>query len=587
MTNGGGKPKPMFFVVAGLVVLALVSLAVWRCQSKIEPSADGPKATASKEGEIDINKVRQEAQGDLAVEKVDNLTAKEFKEIPAEPLPEVTGASSYKKLDAKRTVRMAINIWAGWAPIIYANEGGAAKKVWKDASGKEFQLELVLIDDPTAMADKLAAGEIHIGWGTVDMLPLLVQRLKRDPRTMPRVFHQVDWSNGGDGIVVRSSIKEIADLRGKEIALAQNSPSHYFLLNMLLNAGVQPSEVNMRFYGDAFQAAQAFNQTPAISAAVTWAPDLYKLADAKGNKLLITTQTANKLIGDVWFARADFARDEMDILEGLVRGFLDAQIALADPDEAKAQAEKTKAGAWMDELYGFPKGESYGMLGDAHWTNYAENKDFFLNANNPANFERTYNTAYLLYRAARIVEGKIAPEDIADPSIIKKLESEPKYANQKNEYDYKFTPVSGIEVNVEASVLTKRVVIEFCPNKSDPLHVDEASGKECDPNAPATLEEIAKLAAQYGRAHIQIEGHTDSSMKNEGKGVEFENNVRKLSQDRAAAVKQALVNSYKSLSPDQFVTAGFGWDRPGDPDDPMNQRKNRRVEVKVIPVEAQ
>ena len=29
------------------------------------------------------------------------------------------------------------------------------------------------------------------------------------------------------------------------------------------------------------------------------------------------------------------------------------------------------------------------MLGDAHSTNYAENRDFFLNQNNPTNFERT------------------------------------------------------------------------------------------------------------------------------------------------------------------------------------------------------
>jgi hypothetical protein len=227
------------------------------------------------------------------------------------------------------------------------------------------------------------------------------------------------------------------------------------------------------------------------------------------------------------------------------------------------------------------------MLADAHWTNYAENKDFFLNANNPANFERTYNTAYLLYRAARVIDTKIAPEDIADPTIIKKLGSDPRYAEQKNEYDYKFTPVSGIDVNVEASVLTKRVVIEFCPNKSDPLHKDEQSGQACDPNVAFTLEEIAKLAAQYGRAHIQIEGHADSSMKTESTTKQFEDIVRRLSQDRAAAVKQALVNSYKSLSPDQFVTAGFGWDRPADAEDPLNQRKNRRVEVKVIPVEAQ
>ena len=47
------------------------------------------------------------------------------------------------------------------------------------------------------------------------MLPLMVEGLNADPRTMPRVFHQVDWSNGGDGIVVRDSIKNIAGLRDR------------------------------------------------------------------------------------------------------------------------------------------------------------------------------------------------------------------------------------------------------------------------------------------------------------------------------------------------------------------------------------
>src|SRR6186997_1133503 len=107
MTNGGGKPKPVFFVVAGLVVLALVSLAVWRCQGK---TAEGGAEVAGKSGkekgpEIDINKVKQEAQGDLVVEKADNLTAKEFKELPAVRLPEVTGVSSYQDLGATRKVR--------------------------------------------------------------------------------------------------------------------------------------------------------------------------------------------------------------------------------------------------------------------------------------------------------------------------------------------------------------------------------------------------------------------------------------------------------------------------------------------------
>ena len=76
---------------------------------------------------------------------------------------------------------------------------------------------------------------------------------------MPRIYQQVDWSNGGDGIVVRDNIKTVADLRGKKIVLAENSPSHYFLLNMLVAGGVQPCEVKMVFTGDAFEAAAAFN----------------------------------------------------------------------------------------------------------------------------------------------------------------------------------------------------------------------------------------------------------------------------------------------------------------------------------------
>ena len=51
-----------------------------------------------------------------------------------------------------------------------------------------------------------------------------------------------------------------------------------------------------------------------------------------------------------------------------------------------------------------------------------------------------------------------------DFSVIKKLGSEPKYAESKNEYEFKFTPASGNEVNVESAVLTKTVTINFFPN---------------------------------------------------------------------------------------------------------------------------
>ena len=301
------------------------------------------------------------------------------------------GISTYKPM-ADNTVRFALNVWAGWARSSTPTTASRPGKVWKTPDGKDFKVELVLIDDPVAMRDAYAAGNVHIGWATLDMVPLFIEGLRKDSRVMPRIFQQIDWSNGGDGIVVRESIKTVADLRGKKIVLAQNSPSHYFLLNMLVTAGVQPAEVNFKFTQDAFQAAAAFNADKSLAGVVSWAPDIYNLEKVKGNRMLVTTPTANKLIADVWFARADFAKDNPDIMEGLVRGHLRRDGGLEGPG---GQAEGREADG-RGLLHS--RADALGMLGDAHCTNWAENLQFFLNQNNPTNFERIWTTAYYLYK---------------------------------------------------------------------------------------------------------------------------------------------------------------------------------------------
>ena len=94
---------------------------------------------------------------------------------------------------------------------------------------------------------------------------------------------------------------------------------------------------------------------------------------------------------------------------------------------------------------------------------------------------------------------------------------------------------------------------------------------------------MARLAGQYERAIIAVVGHSDSSMK--GKGTRYED-VKTLSVDRAEAVKKALVQKYK-FDANKFTSEGKAWDEPADPDDPMNQALNRRVEISVYPPEAQ
>ena len=569
-----GKPKPLFYAVVVLVVCGLVALGMYKADMLFPKNKD---ASAPVVVPMDGAKKGIEAPDDN-----NGLTAKKYDYVPEAKLPPVKGVSAYDKMQ-KDTVRFALNVWAGWAPIIYANEGFKAKKEWTGSDGKKFKVELVLIDEPVAMRDAYASGRVHIGWATVDMLPLLIDELQKDSRTMPRVFQQIDWSNGGDGIVARDNIKSISDLRGKQIVLAQNSPSQYFILNALINGGVQPTEVHFKYTGDAFEAAKAYQVNKEFAACVSWAPDIYNLEKIKGNKILVTTHDANHLIADVWFSRADFAKDHPAVIEGLVRGILDAT------EELDAQDKQAAAAKWMADGYSIPAADAQGMLGDAHWTNYAENAEFFLNSNNPTNFQRTWDNAFYLYKNVRRVNGKVDFDQVADFSVIEKLGKEEKYARSKNKYITSFVPKTVASIKAEANeILTKTVVVRFFPNSSDLKHKitrklpDGNTAEEFyDPQADFTIDEISKMSGQFGACRIVIEGHTDSSMR----GQESERDVEELSKRRAEAVRQTLLAKYSTIPPNQISTQGMGWSRPADPANPMDQARNRRVEIKVYPLE--
>jgi NitT/TauT family transport system substrate-binding protein len=566
------QPKPAFFFVVLLVILSLLAYAFYRFQSSgaVKEPTVASQPVANSDDTSDDTPGAPPANGNPEAPDDSSIatTVKEYGYVPQTRLPEVKEVGNYSPMK-DNTVRMALNVWAGWAPVVYANGGHKPKKEWRTADGKTFKVELVLLDDPIAMRDAFAVGNVHTGWSTVDMLPLLVQGLREDSRVMPRVYQQIDWSNGGDGIVVRSNIKTAGDLVGKKIVLAQNSPSHFFLLNTLINAGVNPADVKLKFTNNAFEAAAAFNADKSISAVVTWAPDIYNLADAKGNKMLVTTQTANKLIADVWFARADFAKENPSIIEALVRGIFDGMADLEDPKNKAVVAKQ------LADFYSIPEQDAFSMLGDAHSTNFAENREFFLNQNNPTNFERTYNTAYMLYRKAASMDGnKTSFDQIVDFSIVQSLNKEAKYANSTSNYGVNFVPLAASAIQAESpNILTKTVVIQFATNSPD-LN---------DPQAPLVVEEIGRLAAQYGAARIVIEGHTDASMR--GTGLDG-SAVKDLSTRRATTVKQAVLTKFPSLQANQFSVEGKGWDVPADKDDPDNHAKNRRVEVKVFPLEA-
>ena len=181
------------------------------------------------------------------------------------------------------------------------------------------------------------------------------------------------------------------------------------------------------------------------------------------------------------------------------------------------------------------------MLGDAHSTNYAENREFFLNQNNPTNFERTWNTAYFLYKKIGAVTRADAVRSgdglLGDPEA---RQAKPKYANQKNEYDVQFAPTT----RRRGPGRERR---DPHQDRRDPLlpqlvgpatrrSRETVDGKDVeelyDPNVDFVVEEVGKLAGQYGAARIVIEGHTDGSMKGQRAEERWSRSCRSIAPTR-------------------------------------------------------
>jgi NitT/TauT family transport system substrate-binding protein len=506
-------------------------------------------------------------------------TVSEYKYVPGDRLPAVKGTSQYKWDDKEKILRFSYNVWSGWLPVIAANHGTKPNADSVFAKKYGFRVEMVLMDDPVIARDAFAAGDVHTMWGTVDMMTLFSPELSRDSRTSPRVVQQIDWSSGGDGIVVRNSIKSVADLKGKTITLAKNSPSEYYLTSLLLSAGLRPSDVKAKYTATAFEAAAAFVADKSVDGCVSWAPDIYKIPErVAGTRILSSTADANKLIADVYAFRADFARDHPDVVQGLVAGIFEGMDMVKEKPEEPAK--------WMADAFGMKQADVLGMRNDAHPTNFAENVQFFLNASNPTNFERTWKNAAYVYRELGSISAPVQFDQVMDFSVIQALQKKGTFAHQTDESVTSFTPASFRKTPAEAPILTQTIRINFFPNSANPYEparddLDKpVAGKLYDPNVDATLEQVARLSGQFARAVILIEGHTDSSMK----GKVPVQAVRDLSLARAESIKRALIEKYK-FDPNKFTIEGKGWDVPADPAAPDNSALNRRVEISVYPPE--
>lgn len=571
------------FVVT-ILILGIAAFGAWRWWDKIAPR------TRTEVRSIDVDEVRkavQEARTPPSEDIPLLIGTNTATLVDRSAIPAVTGVSDYatETKDGKIVVRFPMNVWPGWAPIIMANGGMEPNDQSVFFKKYGFYVRLSIVDDPVKARDLFASGQSHVLWGTLDMIALFAPELVKDSRTVPVVCQQIDWSAGGDGIVSRGELRTINDFRAsggkkKKVVLAQNSPSHYFIMSLLIDAGIDPGDVDFRWSADAPSAAKIFLQDTSFDAFVGWAPDIYNVSEKlKGARLLITTATANHLIADVWAVRNDFYRDHPEIVSGLARGIFEGMDMVRRDPKTAARALSTAFKIPEDDCV-MMIGEDGGIAtGDAHLTNYRENSSFFLDPFYPSSFDVVWNSAATIYKSLGAITTVVPPAKVKASRVLSALAEE--YKDVKDLSQPKFSPGAVMSMSAEAGpgqVLTKAVSISFEPNKS-------VLNPEYDTTIPKTLEEIAQMAGRYGNAYIVIEGNTDASRR----GVVPRDLVRQLSYERAASVQREIINKFK-FDPNKFKVVGNGWDNPlpdsTDPSNAEHNKRNRRVEIKVFPLES-
>lgn len=146
------------------------------------------------------------------------------------------------------------------------------------------------------------------------------------------VVLETEKSNGSEGLVAKSDIKSVKDLKGKSIATQLYSVDHMFLLTLLAENGMTEKDVNIvdmsiQESGTAFVAGQC-------DAACIWDPYFSQAIASGGTKLYSSSDNPN-LITDVLCTSNKLCEENPDVVEAVVRGFFDAvEYWKSNPDEA-------------------------------------------------------------------------------------------------------------------------------------------------------------------------------------------------------------------------------------------------------------
>jgi NitT/TauT family transport system substrate-binding protein len=460
-------------------------------------------------------------------------------------------------LSEGQCIKVGVNTWGGFVGLQYMN--GGAKPSADSRLQKEFGVcaEFIVLDDINPSRETWKAGKVDLLWGTIDAFPTEVAGLEAQK---PIALLQVDWSRGGDAIVVRKGINSAADLKGKTIAVADMSPSMTFLLWMLDAAGLSLSDVQLSLVGSGIDAAAQF-KAGKVDAAVVWSPDDQDcITNQKGSKVLTNTKQATNIIADVMYVKKEFLDNNRDKLTKLVQAWMVGNAEMNTNAASRAAAAKIMAG-----IYNQPEDFCNIAVNNVRFANYGDNMDFFGSSVGFLGIkgEDLYNKMAGVYKTLGKADGKIPNwRVITDVSFMEGVNMSGK-PGQESEHAATFVAPTQ-EQKVAPAIASKPVTINF------------ASGSSVlDENAKYIVDDkLVDLAKAFPTCRIRLEGNTDAVGSHA-------TNVY-LSRSRAQALASYLIKEH-GFDSNRFVVVGNGPDKPLCSDaSPECNSKNRRTEFQIL-----
>lgn len=446
--------------------------------------------------------------------------------------------------------------WGGHVGCPYFNGG------FKPSKGSRYYKEYGILvdfkvnDDFAAQQAAFRNGKIDVLWTTADAFAAQAGGLAD---LDPKVFLQVDWSRGGDALVVMPGINSVSDLRGKKVAVAYGTPSHTLILKLLKANGMKHTDVQFVSVPSAIDAAAAF-KARSVQAAAVWSPDDEDCVNAvPGSKILTNTKTATHIISDVMYAKASYIEANLDALVKLAEGWLRGNAEINASQEARAQAAQILANGLGMDLNWCAK-----AITNVRLTTKGDNDNFFgINtAYNGVKAEALYTEMGKGFQACGVISSPPpAWRSVSDTRIIRQINLSG--AEHMAESSFKFAKATSTQANA-AELASKNVTINFATGSS------QLSG-----GAKFIIDDqLAPMLLAFANARVRLEGNTDKT------GSHATN--KRISQARAQAIATYLIDNY-GFDPNRFIVVGNGPDNPVCyQDTPDCYRQNRRTECKIL-----